>query len=66
MSDTTFLRFVATWLITNSHLDKRYPVSAMATGVQLGNSFFFMLSGFGVAPLFETFRTNAEWHLCSR
>jgi peptidoglycan/LPS O-acetylase OafA/YrhL len=66
MFDTTFLRFVAIWLITNSYLDKRYPVSAMATGGQLGNSLFFMLSGFGVAPLFDTFRTNAEWHLFSR
>lgn len=53
MLDTTFLRFVAILLITNSHLDKLYPVSAMATGGQLGNSLFFMLSGFGLAASYR-------------
>lgn len=53
MLDTTFLRCVAILLITNSHLDKLYPVSAMATGVQLGNSLFFMPSGFGLATSYR-------------
>lgn len=48
MVDTTFLRFIAILLITNSHLDGLYPYAAMSTGGQLGNSFFFMLSGFGL------------------
>lgn len=53
MLDTTFLRFIAILLITNSHLDKLYPISAMATGGQLGNSLFFMLSGFGLAASYR-------------
>lgn len=53
MIDTTFLRFVAILLITNSHLDKLYPIAAMSTGGQLGNSLFFMLSGFGLAASFR-------------
>lgn len=53
MLDTTFLRFVAILLITNSHLDKLYPVSALSTGGQLGNSLFFMLSGFGLAASYR-------------
>ena len=53
MFDTTCLRFVAILLITNSHLDKLYPVSAMATGGQLGNSLFFMLSGFGLVASYR-------------
>lgn len=54
MLDTTFLRFVAILLITNSHLDKLYPVAVMSTGGQLGNSLFFMLSGFGLVASFRT------------
>ncbi|OHE60630.1 MAG: hypothetical protein A2X71_00930 [Thiobacillus sp. GWE1_62_9] len=53
MLDTIFLRFVAILLITNSHLDRLYPVSAMATGGQLGNSLFFMLSGFGLVASYR-------------
>lgn len=53
MLDTTFLRFIAILLITNSHLDKLYPVPAMSTGGQLGNSLFFMLSGFGLAASYR-------------
>jgi peptidoglycan/LPS O-acetylase OafA/YrhL len=48
MVDTTLLRFIAILLITNSHLDGLYPYAAMSTGGQLGNSLFFMLSGFGL------------------
>lgn len=47
--DTVFLRFVAIILITNSHLDLIYPISALATGGALGNAIFFMLSGYGLA-----------------
>ena len=60
MLDTTFLRFIAILLITNSHLDKLYPVAAMATGGQLGNSLFFMLSGFGLAASYRN-KGDAVW-----
>lgn len=60
MLDTTFLRFVAILLITNSHLDKLYPVAAMSIGGQLGNSLFFMLSGFGLAASYRK-KGDAFW-----
>jgi len=47
-NDTVFLRFIAIVLIVNSHLDLYYPVSQLGTGGTIGNSFFFMLSGFGL------------------
>lgn len=53
MLDTTFLRFIAILLITNSHLDNLYPAAAMSIGGQLGNSLFFMLSGFGLVTSFR-------------
>lgn len=48
-SDTLFLRFIAIFLVTNSHLDALYPWPFLAGGGALGNSFFFMLSGLGLA-----------------
>ena len=48
MSSTTFLRFIAIVLITNSHLDSLYPIPALGTGGAIGNALFFMLSGYGI------------------
>ncbi|MFC1867391.1 acyltransferase family protein [Thermodesulfobacteriota bacterium] len=47
--DTSLLRFMAILLITNSHLDSLYPVPYIGTGGAIGNSLFFMLSGYGLA-----------------
>lgn len=41
-----FLRALATIMITNSHMGEIYPFSALATGGALGNSLFFIVSGF--------------------
>lgn len=46
---TEFLRVIAIFLITNSHLASLYPIPQFATGGALGNSLFFMLSGYGLA-----------------
>lgn len=53
MLDTTFLKFIAILLITNSHLDSLYPITAMGAGGQLGNSLFFMLSGYGLVASYQ-------------
>lgn len=51
VNNITVLRFIAIVLITNSHLNHLYPdaVSQLATGGAIGNSLFFMLSGYGLA-----------------
>src|SRR4051812_42339330 len=49
MNDTIFFRFIAILLITNSHLDKLYPIPMLGSGGALGNSLFFMISGLGLA-----------------
>lgn len=46
--ETCFVRFLAIFLITNSHLDHLYPVSQIGTGGAIGNALFFMLSGYGL------------------
>lgn len=46
--DTDLLRFIAIVFITNSHLDVLYPIKEMGVGGSIGNSFFFMLSGYGL------------------
>jgi len=46
--DTQFLRAIAILLVVNSHLDRYYPVSHLATGRAIGNSLFFFLSAFGI------------------
>lgn len=48
-TDTTLMLFMATALITLSHLDAFVPDPRIATGGAIGNSFFFFLSGFGLA-----------------
>lgn len=40
------LKTIAAALITNSHFDDLYPISAMSVGGSLGNSIFFLVSGF--------------------
>lgn len=40
------LRALAVLLILNSHMDKIYPIQALATGGALGNSLFFICSGY--------------------
>jgi peptidoglycan/LPS O-acetylase OafA/YrhL len=46
---TYFLRFLAILLIVNSHLHSLYPIPQLGTGGAIGNSLFFMLSGYGLA-----------------
>ncbi len=40
------LRLIATCLITNTHYNNIYPISALAVGGLLGDVLFFMVSGF--------------------
>ncbi|MDT4845418.1 Acyltransferase family protein [compost metagenome] len=47
-TDTTLMLFMATALITLSHLDAFVPDPRIATGGAIGNSLFFFLSGFGL------------------
>lgn len=47
-TDTTLMLFMATVLITLSHLDAFVPDPRIATGGAIGNSLFFFLSGFGL------------------
>ncbi|MBS4033342.1 MAG: acyltransferase [Ignavibacterium sp.] len=44
---------MAILLITNSHLDHLYPIFQLGTGGAIGNSLFFMLSGYGLALSWE-------------
>ena len=48
-TDTTLMLFMATVLITLSHLDAFVPDPRIATGGAIGNSLFFFLSGYGLA-----------------
>jgi peptidoglycan/LPS O-acetylase OafA/YrhL len=47
--DTTILRVLAIILIANSHLEDLYPTRWLAADGLIGNSLFFLLSGFGLA-----------------
>lgn len=49
------LRFIAMLLITNSHYDKVWPISAFATGGSLGNVLFFAITGFCISYKNEKF-----------
>ena len=51
----TAIRALATVLITNSHYEIVYPIKALATGGLLGNSLFFIVSGFCLANIKEPF-----------
>lgn len=54
------IRPFAALLITNSHFDSIYPISALATGGLIGNSLFFIVSGFCLTritlPFFTWYR----------
>lgn len=54
------IRAFAACLITNSHFDSIYPISALATGGLIGNSLFFIVSGFCLTqvtlPFFSWYR----------
>lgn len=43
------LKALAIILVTHSHMDAFYPMSAVATGGMLGNTLFFFVSGYGLA-----------------
>lgn len=50
-----WLKAFATIFITNSHYGEIWPISAMAVGGHLGNCLFFMLSGFCMYNIRESF-----------
>jgi hypothetical protein len=52
--DTTLVRVLAMLLIANSHLEALYPRPWLAGDGLLGNSLFYVLSGFGLAASAET------------
>jgi peptidoglycan/LPS O-acetylase OafA/YrhL len=61
--DTNFMRFLAIFLITNSHLDHLYPIPQFGTGGAIGNALFFMLAGYGLALSWEREkRSFLEWY----
>lgn len=41
-----FLKFLAIFLVFNSHLESVYPIPSLATGGSIGNALFFFVSGF--------------------
>lgn len=47
--DTRLVRCIAVLLIANSHLSDYYPLPQLAGDGLLGNSLFFLMSGFGLA-----------------
>lgn len=47
-NDTLFLRFIAIFLVINSHLDAFYPNALFASGGAIGDALFFMLSSYGL------------------
>lgn len=60
--DTTLIRAAATLLICNSHLEAFYKWPWLAADGLLGNSLFFLLSGFGLTlSQGRTQRGFAEW-----
>ena len=48
MNDTLVLRCLAALLIVNSHLEGFYPIRQLAADGLLGDSLFFLLSGWGL------------------
>lgn len=49
-----FLRTIATCLITNTHYNQIYPISALAVGGLIGDVLFFVISGFCLANIGQT------------
>jgi len=61
--DTDLLRFIAIVLITNSHLDLLFPIKEMGVGGSIGNSIFFMLSGYGLWISYNNNKLNMiNWY----
>ncbi len=60
------IKTFAAALICNSHMEELYPISAMAVGGSLGNSLFFIVSGFLISTKTEI--GPVRWYLkrCSR
>jgi len=57
------MRFIAIFLITNSHLDHLYPIPQLGTGGAIGNALFFMLAGYGLALSWQREkRTFPQWY----
>ena len=54
----SFLRTFAALIIINSHCGSLYPIAAFAKGGALGNSLFFLMSGFLLYPIRMGF---VEW-----
>lgn len=61
-TDTTLMLFMATALITLSHLDAFVPDPRIATGGAIGNSLFFFLSGYGLAMSLNATGSDASLH----
>lgn len=59
IQQSNYLKFIAIILITNSHLDSYYPYSQLGTGGSLGNSIFFLFSGYGLAKSLN--KDNITW-----
>lgn len=58
------VRVIAIILITNSHFDALYPDPRLGTGGALGNSLFFLLSGYGLAHSFQHNKLQfGDWYL---
>ena len=55
-----WLKALAAVLITNSHYADIWPVSAMATGGHLGNCLFFLVSGFCMHQIRDSF---PKWYM---
>jgi len=46
--NTNLLKFLAIFLIINSHMSHYYPIASFGSGGSLGNAIFFMLSAYGL------------------
>jgi peptidoglycan/LPS O-acetylase OafA/YrhL len=57
------MRFIAIFLISNSHLDHLYPIPQFGTGGAIGNALFFMLAGYGLALSWQREkRSFPQWY----
>jgi peptidoglycan/LPS O-acetylase OafA/YrhL len=61
--ETCFVRILAIVLIAHSHLDHLYPLPQIAVGGAIGNSLFFMVSGYGLAASYREYkRSFSLWY----